>query len=70
MVTLVQRKRFENEMQAFDAARSFNPPQIDTSQLSYDVDVKEDEVGLWLYLTLSGDDVPDELPLLPDYERV
>ncbi len=70
MATLVQRRRFENEMQALDAARVFNPPQTLTPQLNYHVVVKEDEDGFWLYLTLTGDSVPDGLPVLPGYERV
>lgn len=70
MATLIQRKKFDSEMAALDAAKKLNLSDINLPVAKYHARVAEDDEACWLYLTLEGENIPDGLPTLPEYELV
>lgn len=70
MATLTQRKKCDSEMDALNVARSFNLPHFEIPGFKNELSVKQEDDRFWVYLSISGETVPDGLPILPGFEKV
>ena len=66
----IQRKCFEAEVLAREAAAGFLDPQFKIPGIKVAATYREEAGAWWVYVTQAGDIVTGQEPTLPDYERV
>ena len=70
MAIHIQRKKFDAEILAKEAAEAFADPRFKVNLVEVSATYKLENGQWWVYVTQEGDLVTGDEPPLPDYERV
>lgn len=70
MAIHIQRKKFDSELLAKEAAVAFSDPSFKVDIVEVAATYRHEDGQWWVYVTQEGDLVTGDEPTLPEYERV